>query len=176
MEQAVVLPRRNPLRAIIKAVLHVIVKTIILVRRAILRYPIVALILLTMLLGGYFAISTGLVSVAWLGVPTTVNDGRPEAIAKYLDGQQKGDVALMWEGLSDDIRQNQNAFASARQELEFAKLNGISFTDSTYVGGSTLNDGTSVHLFVVSMSNGDNIVQVPWTFRLNQSGKIIAID
>lgn len=176
MEQTVVLPRRNPLRTIIKAVLHVIVKAIILLRRAILRHPIATLILLTMLLGSYLAISTGVVSIAWLGMPATVNDGRPTAIAQYLDGQQKGDVTLMWEGLSDDIKQDQDAFQSARQELEFAKLNGISFTDSTYIGGSTLNDGTSVHLFVVSMSNGNNIVQVPWTFRLNQAGKIIAID
>lgn len=172
MEHAGVLPRRNPVRAIIKAILHVLVKIVILVQRAIRRHPVVTLILLTMLVGAYFAIESGVVSVAWLGLPRTVSDGRPAAIAKYLDGQKNGDVSLMWEAVSDELKQDQEAFQSAQQGLTFAKVNGISLTDSSYVGGRSLSDGSSVHFMIVSLSNGVQTIELPRTFILDQSGKI----
>ena len=176
MEQAAVIRRRNPLRRIIKAILHIIIKWIILVRRAIRRHPIVALILLMMLLGGYLAIETGSVPLAWIGMPAQPSDGRPDAIAKYLDGQKSGDIELMWEALDDSLKQDQDTFATTERNITYAKLNGITFTDSTYVGGSTLNDGSSVHLMVVSMSNGTRTMQAPWTFTLNSTGKITKIE
>lgn len=176
MEPVATRPRRNPIRRVIKAILHVIVKSVILTRRAILRYPIVALILGMMLVGGYLAIETGAIPLAWLRAPAQTSDGRPSAISKYLDGQKNGNIELMWAALDDSLKQDQDALATAERNLTYAKLNGITFTDSTYVGGSTLNDGSSVHLIVVSMSNGRRTVQTPWTFTLNATGKITNVE
>lgn len=176
MEQAAILPRRNPVRAAIKAVLHIIVKTIVLVRRAILRHPFVALMLLTMLIGGYFALETGLVVIPGLGLPAAANDGRPPAIARYIDGQRNMDVTTMWEAMSDEMRTNQEAFSSTQQQLEYAKSNGIAFGEATYVGGSALENGRSVHLFVLALSKGTQVTHIPYTFTLDQAGKILNIE
>lgn len=171
MEQAAPI-RRNPLRAVIKAILHVFVKIIVLARRAVLRRPIVALVLAIMLIGGYFAIDTGLVSLNWLGLPARAYDPRPPAVAQFITGQQEGNVQLMWEAMADQLKQNQEAFQTAQQNVTFAKLNNISVTDAAYVGGQSLSDGTSVHFVVMSLSNGTRTVQVPRTFVLDQAGKI----
>lgn len=176
MEQGAVLPRRNPLRRIIKPILHVIIKSVVLVRRAILRHPIVALILVMVLLGSYLAVQAGTVPLPWLGASVPPGDGRPAAIATYLEGQKNGNIELMWEALDDSLKQDQDALATTQRNITFAKLNGITFTESTYVGGSALNDGSSVHLMVVSMSNGSRTVQTPWTFTLNPTGKITNIE
>ncbi len=176
MEQSAVLPRRNALRRIIKPILHVLIKSIVLVRRAILRHPIVALILVMMLLGGYLAIQSGTLPLPRLGTAVQPGDGRPAAIASYLEGQKNGNIELMWEALDDSLKRDQDALATTERNITYAKLNGITFTDSTYVGGSALNDGSSVHLMVVSMSNGSRTVQTPWTFTLNPTGKITNIE
>jgi hypothetical protein len=169
--------RRNPLRRAFKAVLHVIVKAIILTRRAVRRYPIPALIVLTIILGTYFAVSTGMVPLTALGVaPAEYHDARLASIERYLEGQKNADVTMMWEAVSEEMRADEEAFADTQRRVTMAKLNGINFVDEKYVGGSNLADGGSVHLYVISITNGSQNGQFPLTFTLNQSGKIARIE
>lgn len=169
--------RRNLLRRAFKAVLHAIVKVIILTRRAVLRYPIPALIALTVVLGSYFALTTGMVPLTMLGVAAApVHDARLASIERYLEGQKSYKVELMWNEVSEEMRTDEEAFADTQRRVTMAKANGINFTDEQYVGGSGLADGGSVHLYIISISNGNQNGQFPLTFTLNQSGKIARIE
>jgi len=169
--------RRSPLRRVLKAVLHAIVKAIILTRRAVLRYPIASLIALTMVVGSYFAVTSGLVPLTMLGMTAApVRDTRLAAIERYLEGQKKADVTMMWEAVSEEMRADEEAFADTQRRVTMAKLNGINFVDQTYVGGTGLNDGGSVHLYIISITNGTQSGQFPLTFTLNESGKIARIE
>jgi hypothetical protein len=169
--------RRNPVRRAFKTILHVIVKRVVLTRRWVLRYPIAALIAITMVLGSYFAVSSGMVPLTALGVaPAPAHDMRLAAIERYLEGQKNADVTMMWEAVSEEMRADEEAFADTQRRVTMAKLNGINFVDQTYVGGSGLNDGGSVHLYIISITNGAENGQFPLTFTLNQSGKIARIE
>lgn len=169
--------RREPLRRVFKSVLHAIVKTIILTRRAVLRYPIAALIALTVVVGSFFAISSGIVPLTALGMAQAPkHDARLASIERYLEGQKNANVTMMWESVSEEMRADEEAFANTQRRVAMAKLNGISFVDQTYVGGTGLSDGGSVHLYVISINNGAQDGQFPLTFTLNQSGKIARIE
>lgn len=165
------------MRAIVKGVLHVIVKAVILTSRAIKRHPLPALILATMLIGAFFAVSSGLVALSWLGINTaTARSGPLAAIETYLDGQRQGDATRMWQSLSDELRANEQSLPAAERQVEMAKLRDLHYNSFQYVGGSAIDDGNSVHLYIVSVSSGAQTRQIPYTFTLNKAGKIVAID
>jgi hypothetical protein len=174
-------PRRfNPIRWLIKSILHFFVKTTILITRGIKRYPLPALILIIVVVGSLFWLSSFVSSMPALGGATASAEGRPISIELYLKGQSEFDANLMWEAMSDELKttmtQNGQTLESARQRMEQAKQRGTRVTGFKYVGGTGLNDGRSVHLYVVSATNGQDVQQVPYTFTLNKVGKIITIE
>jgi len=94
----------------------------------------------------------------------------------FFRHQKKADVTMMWEAVSEEMRADEEAFADTQRRVTMAKLNGINFVDQTYVGGTGLNDGGSVHLYIISITNGTQSGQFPLTFTLNESGKIARIE
>lgn len=175
MERAVVLPpRRNPLRAMIKGLLHAIVKVVILSYRAVRRHPLPTLIALTILIGSIMALNTGLVTLSW-GGPAPAHSSQLAAIEAYLDGQQKYDATRMWAGFSDKALADADLLQATQRQVALAKTSAIRFTDVSYVGGAPLSSGGSVHLYLVSINNGVISQQVPYTFTLDESNKIVAV-
>lgn len=175
MERAALPVRRNPARAVVKRVLHVLIKATVLTIRAIKRHPIPALIVATILIGSYFAITSGTLAATWLGTASATTNTRPAAIESFLDGQRSYDANKIWDSLGDEMKQGQSIEA-AQQTVESAKQRGIHYGTYQYVGGLALNDGGSVHLYVVSISNGTQERQIPFTFTLNKAGKIAKIE
>lgn len=180
MERAVSLPQASPVRRLIKRVLHVVIKAIILVTRAIKRYPIPALILLMALIGGYFALETMHVSLPFLGLNAAASTGGPRAADSFLRGQQEGNGSLIWNAVSDEMRadmqlQGQSPETIQRQ-LDQRRQQGLQYTNFRYVGGTMLEDDRSVHLYIVTGVERNQAREVPFTFTLDSAGKILKIE
>lgn len=177
MERAVSARRSSPWRAIVKGVLHVVVKVFILTTRAIKRHPIPTMILAVILAGSYFAVDSGAVTIPGLGVPAaTARDSRVASIEEYLDGQRNADVLKMMSAFSDENKADSALLERTQQQVTRAKLHNIRFVDASYIGGTALMDGGSVHLYVVSIDDGAQTGQIPFTFTLNAEGKIARIE
>lgn len=179
MERTVSPIRRNPVRQIIKAVLHVIVKAIVLTRRAIKRFPLPSLILLIGLLGAYFAIDSGTIRLPWSST-ASANSGEPVAIQTFLRGQQEFNAALMWESISDELRttlERQGETPQTMQrKLDLERASGRQFTAHEYVAQRTLSNGNTVHFYMLTRAQGDQVRQIPYLFTIDQAGKIAGID
>jgi hypothetical protein len=175
-------PQFNPVRWIIKSILHFIVKSTILIFRGIKRYPLPALIVLIVVIGSLFFLSSLAASLTGGGSVTSAQ-GRPLAIETYLTGQKDFNAALMWEAMGDEIKssaQAGNVQTAFKQRADKEKADGVRYTNHRYVGGTALDDGRSVHLYIVSLihpaSGSTQEQQLPFTFTLNRSGKIINLD
>lgn len=190
MEQATQVQRRSPLRSLIKAILHFFVKIVVLINRAIKRAPIVAMMLLVAVVGSLMWLGSNPVSIPLLGISApaieTAPAGSPRvSVETYLTGQRQYEARMMWESMSDELKQamaqrNQSLEALQRQ-MEQAKRNGIKYTGFQYVGGTDLSNGRSVHLYIVSAAfpqqqGGDRSEEIPYTFTVDRSGKIANID
>jgi hypothetical protein len=169
--------------------LYIIVKIIVTVVSFWRRYPLPAIIVLVMIVGGVFALASGTLAIPWpSSVAASVSGGPVEgrlAVETYLTGQQKFNAALMWEAMSDEFKaamqQRGQTQASIQQQMERAKSQGLAYNSFQYVGGTGLKDGRSVHLYVVSATvptqqGTRSDQQVPYTFTLDTAGKILNID
>jgi hypothetical protein len=190
MEQATEVRRWNPIRALVKGILFLIVKPTVLAVLAFRRFPALSFIVLLAVIGGIIAFSSGtslLPGLAFGSVGSgsgAAATGRPIAVETYLTGQKEFQARLMWEALSDDLKrtmsQNGRTMEATQQQLEQSKRSGIKYTGLQYVAGVPLNDGRSVHLYIVSVSvpsnQGQRDEQVPYTFTVDKTGKIVNID
>jgi hypothetical protein len=179
MERTALPVRRNPVRQVIKAVLHVIVKVIVLTRRAIKRFPLPSLILLMALVGTYIAIDSGTLALPW-GRTAAASSNEPLAIQTFLRGQQEFNAALMWESISDELRttleRNGTTAQVMQQRMDTARKNGQQYTAHQYVAQHPLGNGNIVHFYMVTRAQGDQIRQIPLAFTINPAGKIVGID
>lgn len=189
MEQTVTPRHFNPVRALIKGILHFIVKTFILTGRAIKRFPIPALIVAVMLLGSIFALSNGTVQVPGLpgfGTTTPVGGqtaatggaatGERATVENFLKAQQELNATGMLEAFSDEIRANPEARANAQSMVEQMRVNGLRYTNHRFIASTQLDDGRTVALYIVTATDGQRAQQMPFTFTLDKAYKIIRID
>lgn len=191
MEQAAPPRRYNPVRALIKGILHAVVKTVIVTGRTVKRYPLPALIVIIMFFGSMVALTSGMVALPAFGTMTLVEEkgtaGSGAAanteratVENYLTGQKDYNATLMWEALSDDLRanmrQNGQSAETFQQAMEQMKQRGLRYTDFKYVASAPLDDGRTVLLYIVSATDGQQSQQMPYTFTLNRARKIEKID
>lgn len=186
MEQTATPRHFNPIRALIKGILHVIVKTVIVTGRTIKRYPLPSLIVAVMLMGGIIALSAGAVSLPAFGATTPVGGqaaaaggatpGERATVENFLRAQQNLNAAGMLEAFSDEIRANPEARANAQNMVDQMRVNGLRYTDHRYIASTQLDDGRTVALYIVTATDGQQAQQMPFTFTLDKAYKIIRID
>lgn len=194
MDQAEVIrrPRPRPVRALIKAILHSFVKLFIVTGRTIRRYPLPSLIVMVVLVGSFFLLTSGALAFpinAGINQPLNVAGNtpaaNPAAVESFLRGQREHNPVLMWDAMSDEHKaalEQRGLIQQAQQEMQQAvekrRLEGVTFTDYRYIAGTSLNEGRSVHLYIVTLSvpsqQGTVNEQLPVTFTLDQAGKILS--
>jgi len=180
-----VAPRRNPLRGLIKVLLYIVVKPLVLIFVGFRRYPLPGLIVAMVVLGSFFALTNGSVTLPWSQANSAAPAGAASsrlATETYLTGQKEFNAALMWEAMSDDLRQQMRqrgqSLEGMQQAMEEMKRRGLKYTEfkPRYITGTPLSDGRSVHLYVVNVTisagEGQQSQEVPYTFVLNKAGKI----
>jgi hypothetical protein len=61
--------------------------------------------------------------------------------------------------------------------MDAAKQKGVQITDTSYIGGKTLPDGTSMQFYLVGVrqATGSNIDYQPYMFTLDRDGKIAKV-
>lgn len=186
-EQEVTVRRPNPLRMLIKGLLFIIVKPIVLIIMGFRRFPLPALILMMILLGSFFYVTGGASApLPWQGGQAAAGKTNPRvAIETYLTGQKEFDSALMWTALSDEVKeemqkkgQTQESYVLRNQpKLDMMRQSGVQHIGHRYIAGGDLDNGRSVHVYAVTFAQGGQAApQVPMTFTLDKSGKILNVE
>ena len=104
----------------------------------------------------------------------------PPAVESYIKGQGNFDANLMWKAMSERFQQRIMAQGGSieglQQQLDAARAQGRQFKDVKYIAGYRLNDGRTIHLYVIDMEVGGELVQIPYLFTVDRGGKIDNID
>jgi hypothetical protein len=185
MEPTQVARRRSLARRLIKGLLFLIVKPTVVLVLFTRRHRFVSLCLAIILAGLLLGATGGSSVLALPGLGShAVPADRPIAVEAYLTGQQTYQARLMWEALGDDLKQAMlqrgESPEALQRRLDHEQRAGLRYDGYRYVGGAPLDDGRSVHLYVVSVTaaapQGERSTRVPYTFVVDAAGKIIAID
>ena len=173
MEQ-INLPRQSHYGKILfKAVLHTIVKGLVLTRRQYKRSPLGFILVVLLLIGGYY----------YLFQPApqtyTAANGEPLATVDFVRGQSEHDAKKAWDGLSEAFKTELVLRGeSFERNQKFLDLPGFS-SHFTYLGGHTIPDGSSIQVYLGQYdyvtANGANSIQAPVTFTLDPEGKITSV-
>lgn len=170
--------RSNPLRAVVKALLYVIVRVLMVVFGFWRRYPLPALILLVMVIGSMFALTSGTLALPGAPAAAPVEDARI-AVESYLRGQKDFNADMMWGAMDEQLRSALQQRGQSLQELQQQQLqrrqSGIKLTHR-FGAGADLSDGRKVFLYIVTVSQGQQTQELPYTFTVNKAGKIVNID
>jgi hypothetical protein len=121
-----------------------------------------------------------------LGVSLTVpgiasQKPEPKSTEAFLRGNKEYNAALVWDSLSDDVRNQMGSTSEApaafQAQMRAAQQRGYRVEDISYVGGRELPDGTSMQFYLVgfrSTSDAD-LEYTPFLFTLDKSGKIAKV-
>jgi hypothetical protein len=179
MEQVQPARQSNPLRALVKFILFVIVKILAVLLGFWRRYPLPALIVLVMAIGTLFALGSGTLALPGTPAAAPVPEARV-AVETYIIGQKEYNADLMWQAMDDQLKaalqQRQGVTLDAlKQQQQQRRQAGVKLS-AKHVAGTDLDDGRKVFLYIFTESNGQATQQVPYTFTVNKAGKIIGID
>ena len=64
-----------------------------------------------------------------------------------------------------------------QQQMDTAKQRGVQLAETSYIGGKSLPDGTSMQYYLVGIKQqtGSNIDYQPYMFTLDRDGKIAKV-
>jgi hypothetical protein len=177
METAQPVTRTNPLRSLMKGILFAFIKVVMAFMALWRRWPLPALIVLVMVVGSVFALTTGTMSLPGVAAPAA-----PEArlaVESYLAGQKNFDASMMWNAMDDQfkmaLQSNGQTLQAMQQEQQKYKAEGIKVAHK-HVADANLSDGRQVYLYVVTISKGTQSQEAPYMFTVSKAGKIVAID
>ena len=123
---------------------------------------------------------TGLLAWSWSSRVGASSPGAfltpTSSVQSYLDGRSHFDAPAMWDAMSEEYRSSYGSVQGLQQWLERIRRQGSRYIESKYVAGYALSDGRQVYLYVASVEQGDQVQEVPYTFTVNQAGKIVRID
>jgi hypothetical protein len=175
-----ILPRRSHYgRALLKWVLHVIVKGFVFIRHGFKYHTVPALIVTMVVAGSVFYLTDETMSLPFLGArggPTYYPDGRPIAAEQYLLAKREGNAEKMWATYNDTfkqiLQQNGRSVMSDQNQMNFDMQQGRIYEDFKYVAGTPLDGGGTTHLYVVALNLGTQTVELPMTFIIDPEGRI----
>ena len=115
------------------------------------------------------------------GLPSLRSQQPPEATEDYLKGNRDYNADLVWNSLDSDAQARLQSQGGSRddlqQQMEMAKQKGVQLAESSYIGGKTLSDGTSMQFYLVGIrqQSASNIDYQPYMFTLDRDGKIAKV-
>jgi hypothetical protein len=105
----------------------------------------------------------------------------PPATEDYLRGNQTYNADLVWNSLDTDAQSRLSAQGGSRddlqQQMDAAKQRGVQIAETSYIGGKSLPDGTSMQFYLVGVrqQSGSNVDYQPYMFTLDRDGKIARV-
>ena len=105
----------------------------------------------------------------------------PAAAEDYLRGNRDYNADLVWNSLDTDARARLTAGGGSRddlqQQMDAARQKGIQLAETSYIGGKSLPDGTSMQFYLVGIRQqaGSSIDYQPYMFTLDRDGKIAKV-
>ena len=105
----------------------------------------------------------------------------PGATEDYLRGNRDYNAELVWNSLDNDAQSRLSSQGGSKdgiqQQMDAAKQRGVQIAESSYIGGKSLPDGTSMQFYLVGIrqQTGANIDYQPYMFTLDRDGKIAKV-
>lgn len=115
------------------------------------------------------------------GMSSLRSQTAPTATEDYLRGNRDYDADLVWNSLDGDAQTRLSAQGGSRdgiqQQMDAAKQRGVQIAETSYIGGKSLPDGTSMQFYLVGLrqQSGANIDYQPYMFTLDRDGKIAKV-
>ena len=115
------------------------------------------------------------------GVSGLRSQTAPSATEDYLRGNRDYNADLIWNSLDGDAQSRLSAQGGSRddlqQQMDAAKQRGVQIAESSYIGGKSLPDGTSMQFYLVGIrqQSGASVDYQPYMFTLDRDGKIAKI-
>jgi hypothetical protein len=157
-------------RALIRTIRHFVLKPAALLGWLLGLVAIIALIVLVPM----FAPSIpGLANLRGATAPPSTED--------YLRGNRDYNADLVWNSLNSDAQTRLSSQGGSldglRQQMNAAKQKGVELADTSYIGGKSLPDGTSMQFYLVGIrqQTGSSIDYQPYMFTLDRDGKIAKV-
>lgn len=105
----------------------------------------------------------------------------PSATEDYLRGNRDYNAELVWNSLDSDAQSRLSSQGGSKdgiqQQMDAAKQRGVQIAESSYIGGKSLPDGTSMQFYLVGIrqQTGANVDYQPYMFTLDRDGKIAKV-
>jgi hypothetical protein len=105
----------------------------------------------------------------------------PVSTEEYLRGNRDYNADLVWNSLNNDAQTRLSAGGGSlddlRLQMDTAKQKGVKLEESSYIGGKSLPDGTSMQFYLVGIRQPtrSDIDYQPYMFTLDASGKIAKV-
>lgn len=106
----------------------------------------------------------------------------PPATEDYLKGNRDYNADLVWNSLDSDAQSRLTAQGGSRdglqQQMDAAKQKGVLLMETSYIGGKSLPDGTSMQFYLVGIrpqAGSSSIDYQPYMFTLDRDGKIAKV-
>ena len=115
------------------------------------------------------------------GLSNLRTQSAPSATEDYLRGNQTYNADLVWNSLDNDAQSRFSAQGGSRddlqQQMDAAKQRGVQIAETSYIGGKSLPDGTSMQFYLVGIreQSGSNVDYQPYMFTLDRDGKIAKV-
>jgi hypothetical protein len=115
------------------------------------------------------------------GLSSLRSQSAPASTEAYLRGNQTYNADLVWNSLDSDAQSRLSAQGGSRddlqQQMDAAKQRGVQIAETSYIGGKSLPDGTSMQFYLVGIrqQSGANIDYQPYMFTLDRDGKIAKV-
>ena len=103
------------------------------------------------------------------------------SVESYLNAQRKYNIDQMWDLYSPAFQASMldegRTKNTMRAEYQNRKLAGVSYLNSSYVGGVKLSKGGALYFYVVDVKlpQGTSNEKIPFTFQVDEDGKITAV-
>ncbi len=115
------------------------------------------------------------------GLATLRSQTAPMSTEDYLRGNQTYNADLDWNSLDSAAQSRVSAQGGSRddlqQQMDAARQRGVQIAETSYIGGKSLPDGTSMQFYLVGIrqQTGSNVDYQPYMFTLDRDGKIAKV-
>jgi hypothetical protein len=115
------------------------------------------------------------------GMASLRSASAPGSTEDYLRGNRDYNADLVWNSLNNDAQSRLSAGGGSlddlRLQMDSAKQKGVKLEESSYIGGKSLPDGTSMQFYLVGIRQPtrSDIDYQPYMFTLDPSGKIAKV-
>src|SRR5689334_11528050 len=115
------------------------------------------------------------------GINGLRSQSAPASTEDYLRGNRDYNADLVWNSLDSDAQSRIGGQGGSRdgiqQQMDAAKQRGVQIAETSYIGGKSLPDGTSMQFYLVGIrqQSAANIDYQPYMFTLDRDGKIAKV-